>query len=339
MVLSCCRVGFRLVRPGRAGSRGFTAIGEWVLDASPQVWAAFGVRRDPLSRRYEPPDEATIRRVLEEVDGDALDAAIGSWLAGALAAGRQRVRPAAGVGHRRRALSVDGKALRGTRHHTIDGQSLHLLSVLEHADFLVTQKNAHYILVAGEEPAKPVLPAQRPALAEDSHHVRLERPRSRTRRTPHHQDRHARRRTAVPARGPGHPHHPPDTQDRYQQMEDHHRLRGHQPRHPPGHTRPDRRLDPRPLEHRSTPPRPRRHLRRRRLTGQNPQQPPRNGRPQKPGDRSLETNRPRQHRRRPTPPQPRRHTHPDHPGHHPHMTETDTTRLCWGPGADSTTST
>jgi DDE_Tnp_1-associated len=32
-----------------AGSRGFTAIGEWVLDASPQVWAAFGVRWDPLA--------------------------------------------------------------------------------------------------------------------------------------------------------------------------------------------------------------------------------------------------------------------------------------------------
>jgi hypothetical protein len=31
-----------------AGSRGFTAIGEWVLDASPQVWAVFGVRRDRL---------------------------------------------------------------------------------------------------------------------------------------------------------------------------------------------------------------------------------------------------------------------------------------------------
>jgi hypothetical protein len=77
-----------------AGSRSFTAIGEWVLDASPQVWAAFGVRCDPLSRRFEPPDEATIRRVVEEVDGDALDAAIGSWLAGVLAADRSARLPA-----------------------------------------------------------------------------------------------------------------------------------------------------------------------------------------------------------------------------------------------------
>jgi predicted transposase YbfD/YdcC len=181
-----------------AGSRGFTAIGEWVLDASPQVWAAFGVRCDPLTRRFEPPDEATIRRVVEGVDADALDTAIGSWLSAALHAkehaqdtGRP---PQDRARRRRRALSVDGKALRGTRHHTADGQALHLLSVLDqaagivlnqtgvqgktneitrfapllesldlagavvtadalhtqrdHAEFLVTGKGAHYILVA-----------------------------------------------------------------------------------------------------------------------------------------------------------------------------------------------
>lgn len=172
-----------------AGSRGFTAIGEWVSDASPQVWAAFGVRRDPLTRRYVPPDEATIRRVAADVDADALDAAIGSWLESRLSAQQSSTGPA----RRRRALAVDGKALRGTRHHTVDGQALHLLSVLDqatrivlnqtgvqgktneitqfrpllepldltgavvtadalhtqrdHATFLRTQKDAHYILV------------------------------------------------------------------------------------------------------------------------------------------------------------------------------------------------
>jgi hypothetical protein len=63
-----------------AGVRSFTAIGEWVADAPPQVLASLGVRRDPLGGRFEPPDEATIRRVLEVVDADALDAAVGSWL-------------------------------------------------------------------------------------------------------------------------------------------------------------------------------------------------------------------------------------------------------------------
>ncbi|MCW2914896.1 MAG: hypothetical protein JWN52_2964 [Actinomycetia bacterium] len=56
---------------GASGIAGFTAI-------IPQVWATFGVRRDPLTRRFEPPDEATIRRVVEDVHADALDAAIGS---------------------------------------------------------------------------------------------------------------------------------------------------------------------------------------------------------------------------------------------------------------------
>ncbi len=63
-----------------AGATSFTAVGEWVADAPPQVLAALGVRRDPLTRRFVPPDEATIHRVLEAVDADRLDAAVGSWL-------------------------------------------------------------------------------------------------------------------------------------------------------------------------------------------------------------------------------------------------------------------
>jgi hypothetical protein len=63
-----------------AGAKSFTAVGEWVADAPPQVLAALGVRFDPLAGRFEPPDEATIRRVLETVDAAALDAAVGFWL-------------------------------------------------------------------------------------------------------------------------------------------------------------------------------------------------------------------------------------------------------------------
>ena len=72
-----------------AGARSFTAIGEWVADAPPAVLASLGIRRDPLTRRFEPPDEATIRRVLEAVDAAALEAAVGSWLAARLQAGRR----------------------------------------------------------------------------------------------------------------------------------------------------------------------------------------------------------------------------------------------------------
>ena len=81
-----------------AGARSFTAIGEWAADAPPQVLASLGVRYDPLACRFRPPDEATIRRVLEAVDADALDAAVGSWLGARLA--RAPARP----GHPRHRL-------------------------------------------------------------------------------------------------------------------------------------------------------------------------------------------------------------------------------------------
>jgi hypothetical protein len=79
-------------------------------------------------RGIVPPDEATIRRVLEAVDADRLDAAVGSWLDARLHAAGQ----AAGHGRRRRrAVAVDGKAVRGTRHAGADGQPVHLLAALD----------------------------------------------------------------------------------------------------------------------------------------------------------------------------------------------------------------
>jgi predicted transposase YbfD/YdcC len=111
-----------------AGARSFSAVGEWVADAPPQVLAALGVRRDPLTRRFEPPGEATIRRVLEAADAGALDAAVGSWLDARLRAASQ----AAGHDQRpRRAVAVDGKAVRGTRHASSGGQPVHLLAALD----------------------------------------------------------------------------------------------------------------------------------------------------------------------------------------------------------------
>jgi predicted transposase YbfD/YdcC len=109
-----------------AGARSFTAIGEWAADAPPQVLASLGVRYDPLAGRFRPPDEATIRRVLEAVDAGALDAAVGSWLGARLRAADQR--PGR---DRRRALAVDGKAVRGTRHAAAGGQAVHLLAVAD----------------------------------------------------------------------------------------------------------------------------------------------------------------------------------------------------------------
>jgi predicted transposase YbfD/YdcC len=112
-----------------AGARSFTAVGEWVADAPPQVLTSLGIRRDPLTGRFEPPDEATIRRVLESADAAALDAAVGSWLAVRVQAADQG-QQGSGRG-RRRALAVDGKSVRGTRHASSDGRATHLLAVID----------------------------------------------------------------------------------------------------------------------------------------------------------------------------------------------------------------
>jgi predicted transposase YbfD/YdcC len=102
------------------GARSVAAIAEWATDAPGPVLTALGVRRDPLTRRCQVPSEATIRRVLARVDGDAVDATVGAWLA-------DRLRP---PGHRR-VLAVDGKTLRGSAR---DGHQVHLLAALDHHD-------------------------------------------------------------------------------------------------------------------------------------------------------------------------------------------------------------
>jgi predicted transposase YbfD/YdcC len=63
-----------------AGAKSLVAIGEWAADAPQPVLAALGVRRDPLRRVWRPPGEATMRRVLARVDPDALDLVISRWL-------------------------------------------------------------------------------------------------------------------------------------------------------------------------------------------------------------------------------------------------------------------
>jgi predicted transposase YbfD/YdcC len=113
-----------------AGARSLAAIGEWAADAPGPVLAALGVGRDPLRRGWRPPAEATVRRVLARVDPDALDRAIGAWLAGQPPPTTRPPRP---TWPARRAVAVDGKTLRRRRrsgHHP--SPQLHLLAVMDH---------------------------------------------------------------------------------------------------------------------------------------------------------------------------------------------------------------
>lgn len=106
-----------------AGARSLAVIGEWASDAPGQVLAALGMRRDPWTGAFTPPGETTVRRVLARIDPDALDRAIGAWLAGQQLP-LSATRPAG------RVVAVDAKTLRGSGHH--NAAPVHLLAVREH---------------------------------------------------------------------------------------------------------------------------------------------------------------------------------------------------------------
>jgi predicted transposase YbfD/YdcC len=105
-----------------AGASSLAAIGEWAGDAPCQVLAALGVRRDPLTGTWRPPGEATVRRVLARIDADALDRAIGAWLAAQ--------QPSPPPHPPRQAVAIDGKTLRGSGHH--GAVQVHLLAAMDH---------------------------------------------------------------------------------------------------------------------------------------------------------------------------------------------------------------
>ncbi|MFF7595429.1 ISAs1 family transposase [Streptomyces mirabilis] len=108
-----------------AGATSLPAVGEWITDAPPSVLERLGVRPDPLSPKRCLPAEATVRRLLGRIDGDALDRAVGRWPADRRA----------GADGRLHAVAVDGKTLRGAARAT--GRKMHLLAVCVHLAGLV----------------------------------------------------------------------------------------------------------------------------------------------------------------------------------------------------------
>jgi predicted transposase YbfD/YdcC len=164
-----------------------TAIAEWAADVPQPVLTALGVRRHPLTGHRTPPDEATIRRTLARLDAEALAATIGAWLAGrddpprrrrAVAVDGKTLRGARGHDGRRvhvlAAMDHTTRAVLAQRQ--VDGApgevggfqpllaGLDLTGVVvtadalhthrEHAEFLVTAKQAHYLFtVKANQPA------------------------------------------------------------------------------------------------------------------------------------------------------------------------------------------
>ncbi|MEV0173263.1 ISAs1 family transposase [Streptomyces sp. NPDC050803] len=108
------------------GATSLLAISEWAADAPPAVLDRLGARRCPLSGTLPVPCETTIRRTLARLDADALDRAVGAWLAD------RRIQPGPRA---RRAVAVDGKSLRGAAR--AGGRKIHLLAALDHTSRLV----------------------------------------------------------------------------------------------------------------------------------------------------------------------------------------------------------
>lgn len=74
-----------------------TAIWQWAAGTGQDVLARIGARYDGWTGRYLVPSEATFRRVLTQVDGDALDGVVGGYVTDVLAgAALTPVLPAAG---------------------------------------------------------------------------------------------------------------------------------------------------------------------------------------------------------------------------------------------------
>ncbi|MET7609400.1 ISAs1 family transposase [Streptomyces avermitilis] len=109
-----------------SGARTVTEITEWGQRATTTLLEQLGIRRHlPGSRRA--PSHATLTRLLAALDGDALDTAVGAYLAErdhTDVVGR-------GTGSAPRpAIAVDGKALSGSAHR--QQRHRHLLSAVTH---------------------------------------------------------------------------------------------------------------------------------------------------------------------------------------------------------------
>ena len=109
-------------------TRSLTAITEWITDAPACACRALGFPVDRLTGTVSVPHPHTLRRLMVQLDGDALDRAIGAFLAA-------RAAPA---GPGLRAIAVDGKALRGSR--TATATHVTLPAAMEHTGSVLAQR-------------------------------------------------------------------------------------------------------------------------------------------------------------------------------------------------------
>ena len=100
-----------------SGARSLEAIAQWGRECTQNELARLYCRRNPRTERREAPSEPTLRRFLQSVDAEAVDAQVSGWLS-SLSRGKDDP------------VAIDGKSLRGARRQ--DGTRVHLLSAVLH---------------------------------------------------------------------------------------------------------------------------------------------------------------------------------------------------------------
>jgi len=123
-----------------SGCRHYTAIAEWAEATTQKMRQRLRCRRDPKTKRYVAPSEATIRRVLQGIDANRIDAEVCAWVR----------RKQTG---KRQAIAFDGKTLRGSGSDS--RKPVHLLGAFLQEQALVI--NQHSVSEKSNE--IPALPA------------------------------------------------------------------------------------------------------------------------------------------------------------------------------------
>lgn len=100
-----------------SGARSYIAIGEWAGRCSQNMLQRLRCRKDSRTGLYKAPSESAIRRLLQRIEVEAVDQALGQWLSSLTPSGEG-------------AVAFDGKKLRGAKNEA--GQQVHLLSAFVH---------------------------------------------------------------------------------------------------------------------------------------------------------------------------------------------------------------
>jgi predicted transposase YbfD/YdcC len=123
----------------------YTAIGEYAARLPQAALARLGARYHQTKKRLIPPSESAIRRTIQRLDADELDAAVAAWVREQLGIGTLRDSDlprfdkagtpsgSAGAGPARSgtAVALDGKTSRGAS-NTRGGHKVHLFAALVH---------------------------------------------------------------------------------------------------------------------------------------------------------------------------------------------------------------